>query len=98
MNRRTVLQILPVVALPERLAQAADMCAANGGSRFEDYTFTFFSAEEAELTGRLMEIIIPADENSPGAKQARTAAFADLMLSTGPADARKRFRAALPLP
>jgi hypothetical protein len=97
MNRRTVLQILPVVALPERLAQAADLCAANGGSRFEDYTFTFFSAEEAELTGRLMEIIIPADENSPGAKQARTAAFADLMLSTGPADARKRFREGLNL-
>lgn len=97
MKRRTVLQLLPVAALPERLVQAADLCAANGGSRFEDYTFTFFSTDEADLTGRLMEIIIPADENSPGAKQARTAAFADLMLSTGPADVRKRFREGLNL-
>jgi len=97
MKRRTVLQILPVVALPERMAHAADFCTASGGSRFENYTFVFFSAEEAELAGRLMEIIIPADENSPGAKQARTAAFADLMLSIGPEDARKRWREGLGL-
>jgi hypothetical protein len=97
MKRRTVLQILPAVALPERLVRAADLCAANGGSRFENYTFAFFSAEEAELTSRLMEIIIPSDENSPGAKEARTVAFADLMLSSGPADARQRFREGLDL-
>ncbi len=89
--------MLPVVALPERMARAADLCTANGGSRFENYTFVFFSDEEAELAGRLMEIIIPADENSPGAKQARTAAFADLMLSSGPEDARKRWREGLGL-
>lgn len=97
MKRRTVLQILPAAALPKQLVKAADLCAANGGSRFDDYTFAFFSAEEAELTGRLMEIIIPADQNSPGAMQARAAAFADLMLSTGPADARKRWREGLEL-
>jgi Gluconate 2-dehydrogenase subunit 3 len=94
MKRRTVLKILPVAALPVR---AADLCAANGGSRFENYTFAFFTAEEAELTSRLMEIVIPSDENSPGAKEARTAAFADLMLSTGSADARQRWRAGLDL-
>jgi Gluconate 2-dehydrogenase subunit 3 len=94
MKRRTVLQMLPVVALP---ARAADLCAANGGSRFENYTFAFFSAEEAELAGNLMEIVIPSDENSPGAKEARTAAFADLMLSTGPADACQQWRDGLEL-
>jgi len=97
MRRRTVLEILPAMVLPQQLARAADLCAANGGSRFENYTFVFFSAEEAELTGRLMEIIIPADTNSPGAREARTAAFADLMLSTGPADARQRWRLGLDL-
>ena len=97
MKRRTVLQMLPVVALPERLVQGANLCAANGGSRFENYTFAFFSAEEAALATRLMEIIIPADGNSPGAKQARTAAFADLMLSTGSEDARKKWREGLGL-
>jgi Gluconate 2-dehydrogenase subunit 3 len=97
MKRRTVLQMLPVAALPQQLVRSADLCAANGGSRFENYTYAFFSAEEAELTTRLMEIIIPADENSPGAKQARCAAFADLMLSTGSEDARKRWREGLGL-
>jgi len=97
MDRRTVLKILPVIALPEGLARGANLCAANGGSRFEDYTFAFFSAEEAELAGRLMEIVIPADANSPGARDARTAAFADLMLFSGPEDARKRWREGLAL-
>jgi hypothetical protein len=94
MKRRTVLQILPMAALP---ARAADFCAANGGSRFENYAFVFFTADDAELAGRLMEIIIPADENSPGARQARTAAFADLMLSTGSEDDRNRWREGLEL-
>ncbi|MGD0296200.1 MAG: gluconate 2-dehydrogenase subunit 3 family protein [Bryobacteraceae bacterium] len=97
MHRRTVLQILPAMALPAQLAHAADLCAANGGSRFENYAYAFFSAEEAELTSRLMEIIIPADANSPGAREARTAAFADLMLSTGTDDARRRWREGLSL-
>jgi hypothetical protein len=73
------------------------LCTANGGSRFEDYKFAFFSADEVELTSRLMEIIIPADKNSPGATEARAAAFADLMLSTGPAEARERWRHGLDL-
>lgn len=97
MKRRTALQLLPVAALPNQLVKAADLCAANGGSRFENYTFAFFTPGEAELASSLMEIIIPADENSPGAKQARTAAFADLMLSTGPQDLQQRWRAGLEL-
>ena len=94
MNRRTVLQILPLAALP---ARAADFCTANGGSRFENYTFVVFTPAEAELAASLMEMIIPADENSPGAKQARTAAFADLMLSIGPENDRKHWRDGLEL-
>jgi len=97
MKRRTLLQILPVVALPAELAKGAAQCAANGGSRFENYTFTFFSAEEAELATRLMEIIIPADDNSPGAREARVAAFADLMLTSGPEEPRQQWRKGLAL-
>jgi hypothetical protein len=86
------------MALPDRLVQAAaGQCAANGGSRFDNYTYAFFSAEEADLATRLMEIIIPGDENSPGAREARCAAFADLMLSTGPEETRKKWRDGLAL-
>jgi hypothetical protein len=97
MKRRTILQMLPAVVAPQQLVKAADLCAANGGSRFENYSFAFFTADEAELAASLMEIIIPADENSPGAEQARTAAFADLMLSTGSAQERRRWREGLEL-
>ena len=98
MKRRTLLQIVPAVVVPARMVEGAPLqCSANGGSRFENYTFAFFSAGEAELTSRLMEIIIPADENSPGAREARVAAFADLMLSIGPEEARKRWREGLDL-
>jgi hypothetical protein len=98
LNRRTILQILPVIALPGNISQAAaQQCTANGGSRFENYTFAFFTREEAELTAQLMEILIPADENSPGAREARVTQFADLMLSSGPQDARKRWRDGLAL-
>jgi hypothetical protein len=54
-------------------------------------------AIRAEFAGRLMEIVIPADANSPGAKEARTAAFADLMLSVGSEDARRIWRDGLAL-
>jgi hypothetical protein len=98
MKRRTLLKVLPAIAVPGSVMEGAVLqCAANGGSRFEDYTFTFFSAEEAELTSRLMEIVIPADENSPGAREGRVAAFADLMLTNGPGEARKRWREGLAL-
>jgi len=86
--------MLPLAALP---ARPADICNANGGSRFENYNFVFFTAAEAELAASLMEIIIPADQNSPGAQQARTAAFADLMLSTGSEAERKSWRDGLEL-
>ena len=97
MNRRTALGILPAVAWPEILEKAVAQCAANGGSRLENYKFAFFSKDEAELAGRLMEIIIPADQNSPGAREAHVVEFADLMLSTGSEDARKEWRNGLEL-
>ena len=98
MKRRTALQLLPVIALPEQLVHAAEAtCGASGGSRFENYKFAFFTPQEAELAARLMEIVIPTDENSPGARQAKVAEFADLMLSTGSEDERKRWRLGLHL-
>jgi hypothetical protein len=42
-----------------------------------------------------MELIIPADDHSPGAKAARVPAFADLMVSTGPDGAKTAWRAGL---
>jgi hypothetical protein len=79
MERRTVLKVL--TALPLR---AADQCGTSSE------VGSFFTPEELALLEGLMELIIPSDDHSPGAKAARVPAFADLMISTGP-DRTKSF-------
>jgi len=88
MDRRTVLKVLTASTL-----RAANQCGTS--SDFAAYQFAFFTAEEQALLERLMELIIPADDHSPGAKAARVPAFADLMISTGPDRAKIAWRAAL---
>jgi Gluconate 2-dehydrogenase subunit 3 len=97
MERRTLLKIasvLPAAGLAD--AATPTHCSTSGvGTDFADYRFAFFNAAEQALLDLLMEIIIPADEHSPGAHAARVPAFADLMLSTGPEEARNRWRSGL---
>lgn len=88
MDRRTVLKVLTASTL-----RAASQCGTS--SNLADYQFAFFTAEEQALLERLMELIIPADDHSPGAKAARVPAFADLMISTGPDRAKIAWRAGL---
>lgn len=97
MERRTLLKIvsvLPATGLGQ--AAAPTHCSTSGvGADFADYRFAFFNAEEQALLDRLMEIIIPADDHSPGAHAAKAPAFADLMLSTGPQATRDHWRSGL---
>lgn len=88
MDRRTVLKVLTASTL-----RAANQCGTD--SDLAAYQFTFFTAEEHAQLERLMELIIPADDHSPGAKAARVPAFADLMISTGPDRAKIAWRAGL---
>ncbi len=46
------------------------------------YKLQFFNEEESRLLEELMEMIIPADDHSPGAREAGTNLFADLMVAT----------------
>lgn len=88
MDRRTALLVLTASTL-----RAANQCGA--GSDFASYQFAFFTPEEQAMLERLMELIIPADDHSPGAKAARVPAFADLMIATGPDRAKSAWRAGL---
>lgn len=97
-ERRTVLKVLSVGATAPAaiLRAAANLCSSSGvGSELENYTFAFFTEDERALAGRLMELIIPADEHSPGALAARVPAFADLMISTGSERTKAVWRAGL---
>jgi hypothetical protein len=94
MERRTVLKVLAASILP--VEGLASQCSSTGiGSDLEGYRFAFFTAEEQALLERLMELIIPADDHSPGANAARVPAFADLMISTAPDRAKATWREGL---
>jgi hypothetical protein len=88
MDRRTVLKVLTASTL-----RAANQCGTS--SDFAAYQFAFFTADEQSMLERLMELIIPSDDHSPGAKAARVPAFADLMIATGSDRTKTAWRAGL---
>jgi hypothetical protein len=57
----------------------------------------FFSEDENKLVDQLMEMILPADDHSPGAHAARASLFADQMLATGDDTVKKQWRDGLGL-
>ncbi len=94
MERRAVLKIVAFTALSQKLN--ALPCAAMGHMEAAPaapaYTLQFFSEEESGVLDQLMEIIIPADEHSPGAHVAQTNLFADLMVATSDNAVKKQWR------
>ena len=99
MERRTLLKIVSATAVaPVEALRPAEPthCSTSGtGTNFTNYKFAFFTPEEQLLLDRLMEIIIPQDEHSPGAHAARVPAFADLMLSTSAETVKQHWRGGL---
>lgn len=95
MQRRSMIQIVSLGALASRalLAQHAGHCAVETAPA--PYKLRFFTAEEHALLEQLMELIIPADQHSPGAREARAADFADWMVSHSSADVQQSWRAGL---
>ncbi len=94
-ERRTVLKVLAASVLPLEGLDAAQCSSTGATSEFTTYQFAFFTSEEQAMLERLMDLIIPSDDHSPGAKAVRVPAFADLMISTGPDRAKTAWRAGL---
>jgi Gluconate 2-dehydrogenase subunit 3 len=81
MKRRTVLKIVGLGAIvPAEWATVAQGQALAWSP--EKYQLRFFTQEENLLLDKLTEMIIPADEHSPGAHAAKVSLFADLMVAT----------------
>ena len=55
-----------------------------GTSKQKQTALHFFKAQELATIATIAELIIPADEHSPGAKDAEVTAFIDLMVSVSP--------------
>jgi Gluconate 2-dehydrogenase subunit 3 len=95
MERRAVLKIVAFTALSQRLN--ALPCAAMGHMETAStvptaYTLQFFNEDESRFLDQVMEMIIPADEHSPGAHVAQTNLFADLMVATSDHAVKKQWQ------
>jgi hypothetical protein len=89
MERRTVLKVITggVIAGPAAAQHHAAAPATNDAA----YQLQFFNADQNALLAQLTELIIPADERSPGAREARVSEFIDLMVANSPADVQERW-------
>jgi hypothetical protein len=97
MQRRAVLKIVALTALSQKLnalpgAAMSHMQAAPAAPPATAYALQFFTEEESQLLDQIMEMIIPADDHSPGAHEAGTNLFADLMLATSNDAVKKQWR------
>lgn len=94
-TRRTALKALGATALlpwlsDEGLAEFAAVQAKKAAPRLKVLTPVQYETVDA-----LVEAILPRDERSPGAREARVADFIDLLLGEADASARTRWLAGL---
>lgn len=93
MKRRTALKIVALGALaPAGLGTWGKCHAAGAAWTPEDYQLQLFTQEENEILDQLMEMIIPADQHSPGAHAAKVSFFADLMVATSGDHVKNQWR------
>jgi Gluconate 2-dehydrogenase subunit 3 len=97
MERRAVLKIVALTALSQKLNALPNVAMRpmeppQATPPVTAYTLQFFSEEESRLLDQLMEMIIPADDHSPGAHEAGTNLFADLMVATSNDAVKKQWQ------
>jgi len=94
MERRAVLKIVAFTALSQKLnaLPGAAMDHMQAAPTATAYTLQFFSEEESRILDQLMEMIIPADDHSPGAHEAQTNLFADLMVASSDNAVKKQWQ------
>ncbi|SRR6266566_15442 len=100
MKRRTAIKIVALSAVSPNLDTLTyGLCHSDAGTACSagNYNLRFFTPEENHLLDQLMEMVIPADDHSPGAHAAHVSLFADLMVSTSSAAVQKQWREALKL-
>ncbi len=95
MERRTVLKLVALTALSQKLNALPGAMAhmqAPPAAPAAPYMLQFFTEDESHLLDQLMEIIIPEDDHSPGAHEAKTNLFADLMVATSDNATKKQWQ------
>jgi Gluconate 2-dehydrogenase subunit 3 len=96
MERRAVLKLVALTALSQKLNALPDaamhMMPPMSAQATVPYKLQFFTEEESRLVDQLMEMILPTDEHSPGAHDAQTNLFADLIVTNSDVAIQKQWK------
>ena len=93
MERRELFQILAATAAGSQAS--AQHQHGTAAPDLASYKPRFFSASEYETLDHLCEVILPADDQSPGARQAQVRSLIDVMVHFSDAQSQQRWRAGL---
>jgi gluconate 2-dehydrogenase subunit 3-like protein len=96
MKRRTALQVVSAAIAPGEFAIAQHHLITLAQAP-ESYKPRFFNPEQIALLSQLTEMIIPADDHSPGAKEAQVSLFVDLIVAHSAPDVQERWKSGLKL-
>jgi hypothetical protein len=77
-NRRTAIGLASLGVIASRLG-AAQAHAHTIQTKPDDYRLQFFDQNETAVLDRVAEMILPADDHSPGAHEAKVCYYADLV-------------------
>ena len=89
MERRTILKLVAAGVLPGSSGLVQFGCASG------DYRPEFFSASQLDVLDALSELILPADDHSPGARVAKVARYIDVMVADGSSDLQASWQSGL---
>lgn len=81
MERRTALKLIAAGVIAERL-ESAQHHLVQIAQAPAAYKLQFFGPAQNEVLDRLTDIIIPTDDHSPGAHEAKVSYFIDLMVAS----------------
>jgi hypothetical protein len=91
MDRRTALQLIGMGVVASRVAIAQEHLHTIK-TQSQNYTLQFFTSAEDRLIDHIAELIIPADEHSPGAHAAGVSKYIDLVVAGSPADVQATWK------
>jgi len=98
-DRRSALALIALDALGARYLAAQEHSVAHPGFAPAPAPLPlkpqFFHPDEFALLDRMAELILPADEHSPGATEAGVARFIDFVLANSPSPDQQRWRAGI---
>jgi gluconate 2-dehydrogenase subunit 3-like protein len=93
-NRRTALGLLGLGVVSSRLEAAHQHLAALQASP-QTYRLQFFTAQQHGVVDQVAEMILPADDHSPGAHEAKVGYYIDLVAANSSAAAKANWKSRL---